>query len=119
MVNQQLQTIQDKLQQKNELPRGSKEREDLVNEIKSQVSISPMQETETILGGNMEIKPESQGECQREREPESHRKSERVTESQRESHRATESKREFLSDSLSGSCLSGAKIIQPYRITTS
>lgn len=38
MVNQQLQTIQDKLQQKNELPRGSKEREDLVNEIKSQVS---------------------------------------------------------------------------------
>ena len=75
MVNQQLQTIQDKLQQKNELPRGSKEREDLVNEIKSQVSISPMQETETIMGGNMEIKPESQGE----RESESHRKSERVT----------------------------------------
>ena len=37
--NQQLHTIQDKLKQKNELPLGSRDREDLVNEIKNQVSM--------------------------------------------------------------------------------
>ena len=40
MANQQLHTIQDKVKQKNELPLGSRDREDLVKEIKNQVSTS-------------------------------------------------------------------------------
>ena len=54
--------IQDKIVQKNELPLGSKEREDLVNEIKNQVSTSQVPQLPWMSSSKWVGEPDSRGE---------------------------------------------------------